>query len=419
MRPLLTLACALALALLLLAAEAPPPTAAVALSVDPAYRRVELPADGVTTAVVTVRSDRAAMLLAGTSECPCVSLATAMPLALPAGQAVPVTLRVSGLLTGVKTVALRTTVGVIEVRVQVVSQGRGNGASVWAELLREAQANGWSVTVLVHDLRGAVRNCGCSGGSLGGIDLLAGLGGAVRRAPAGPLVRLVLSGDVDAQRDGVGAALATYGWEVRPADVVERAQATDIATVGAGVIVVTPDLTGPEHARLVRAPPAQGLAAVVLLRDSNGAVRQRHLLPIDRTLPQDVAILARFPDRLTGTLIVDAPVDAACATCHPAAQAVWAASRHAHALDSLPIADRTDGCIGCHATDAASALPPRWIGGVGCTTCHQGTAAHLATSGATRTTGTVACSQCHDAKHHPAFDRAAGWAVVGHGKDLP
>jgi len=112
---------------------------ALALRIEPAYRRIELPADGATTAVVMVRADRAAVLLAATSECPCVHLTTPTPVTLPAGQDVALTLAVSGLLPGIKTVALRTSIGVIEARIQVVSQGRGEGAAVWAELQQQAR----------------------------------------------------------------------------------------------------------------------------------------------------------------------------------------------------------------------------------------------------------------------------------------
>ncbi len=415
LRSALLLLSVVGFALVFIAAEAPAPPLGAGLRIEPAYRRIELPADGATTAVVMVRADRAAVLLAGTSECPCVHLTTPTPVTLPAGQDVALSLSVSGLLPGIKTVALRTSIGVIEVRVQVVSQGRGEGAAVWAELQQQAQANGWAATVLIHDLHGTVRNCGCSGGSLGGINILAGLAGLVRDSSRLPTPRLVLSGDVDGQRLGVGAALQEYGWQVNPADVVVRASAAEIATVAASELVITSDLSGPEHARLVRAPPTSGIAAVVLLRDASGAVRHRALLPIDRTLPSEAAILARFPDVLTGTLLVEAP-DSACATCHPGAQAAWAGSRHAHALNSLLPTDRTDACIACHATGTPDSPTPQWTGGVQCSACHQGTAEHVRANGAVRTGGAVACAACHDSKHHPSFDRVGAWARIEHGR---
>jgi len=260
-----------------------------------------------------------------------------------------------------------------------------------------------------------VRNCGCSGGSLGGIDILAGLGNLARYSSRLPAPRLVLSGDVDGSRPGVGAALTAFGWEVNPTDVGVRANAADVATVADGVLVITGDLGGPEHGRLVRAPPTAGIAAVVLLRDATGAVRHRNLLPIDRTLPSVAAMLARFPDTLTGTLVADAPASA-CAACQPAAQAAWVGSRHAHALESPLPADRTDACIACHATATPDRPTPQWTGGVQCSTCHQGSAEHVQALGTVRTSGVVACAQCHDGKHHPSFERGAAWSRIAHGR---
>ena len=55
--------------------------------------------------------------------------------------------------------------------------------------------------------------------------------------------------------------------------------------------------------------------------------------------------------------------------------------------------------------------------GVGCQACHTGSAAHTTSAGIARTTGAVDCRSCHDAKHHPAFDREKAWKIIRHGGD--
>lgn len=54
--------------------------------------------------------------------------------------------------------------------------------------------------------------------------------------------------------------------------------------------------------------------------------------------------------------------------------------------------------------------------GVHCQTCHDGTEAHVAGRGMTKTTRAVDCRSYHDARHHLRFDQAKLWEVIRHGK---
>lgn len=80
----------------------------------------------------------------------------------------------------------------------------------------------------------------------------------------------------------------------------------------------------------------------------------------------------------------------------------------------LPVVDRTDACITRHTLPlAGTAVAP----GVHCQSCHGGTEAHVEGRGVTKTAGVVDCRSCHDARHHPGFDRAKLWDIIRHGRE--
>lgn len=102
---------------------------------------------------------------------------------------------------------------------------------------------------------------------------------------------------------------------------------------------------------------------------------------------------------------VGAPRDEACARCHPAVAAEWRASMHGSAaLDryyqATAAVDPTPAfCAGCHAPEGA--------GGIGCVTCHVGSAGVIGARGRphdarahgviadARMATTRACASCH------------------------
>ena len=322
--------------------------------------------------------------------------------------------RVVGVLPGVKTLSVRTSTGTATATLHVVTPGLGEGAAIAAELQKQVSAAGQRLVVIVHDLRGETRNCGCSGGSLGGIDHVAALRDLF------PTARLVLSGTVESNESGksssapvVGPALARYGWEIAPTDIVVSSDPlAELERPGLLAVITTGD-HAVANQRVVKPVLDRGAVAIVLVVTPQGTIVSQHLMPIDRTLPS-VAALANFAGG-SPTVQIDrtATPSTACASCHVTAHATWSNSAHARAFASLLPADQGTNCATCHSTP----LPKTVVRApqVGCIACHTGAEVHAAAP-TTRTTGVVDCRTCHDATHHPAFNRGTAWERIDHGK---
>jgi hypothetical protein len=204
------------------------------------------------------------------------------------------------------------------------------------------------------------------------------------------------------------------GWRLNDPTVVIAADPAPFLAAPNLTVVIPTGASAINHRRILRPVLTGGLIVDLLLVDAAGNVQEHHVMPVDSTLADAPEITARFPDPLTFKIDQEATPSAACMSCHASAHAAWAGSKHARALESLKPADRTDSCIGCHTTPTADkVLAP----GVGCQACHTGSAAHVATAGTAKTTGAVDCRSCHDAKHHPAFDREKAWKVILHGSN--
>lgn len=412
--PTLAVIAAFCIAALGMEAGGPAPVAAEpvaeVVSALPAFQRVEVTEATERIVPFTIRMARPGLFLGADPSCKCISLAEAPPKDLPAGDTV-LPVRVTGILPGMKTLVVRTSEGNAQVGIHVVTPGLGDGSVILAGLAKRAQERKQRLVVIVHDLRGTVRNCGCSGGSLGGIDHLAALPAAFT-AQGVTDARFVLSGDVDGEEPGVGEALATYGWEVRPTDVATGVEPLAAATRPGTTAVIPTGQVAISHPRIVKTLLDSGMVASVLLLDAKGQPTGQQFLPIDRTLPADAAPIARFPGKATIAIDQRATPSQSCAGCHAAAHATWAASAHARAFASLTPVDRVDACVTCHSTGlpATTTRAPH----VGCTSCHQQTEKHAASAGTVRTEGTVECRSCHDAQHHPGFDREAAWERIRH-----
>jgi hypothetical protein len=401
-------------AVLLLGAE---PVARVApdgpLSATPLFQRVDLGTAERVSRTITIHATTDLTLLAVESPCRCVALATALPLQVKARSTATLDLTVSGALPGLKTLILRTTAGTVSIQVQVVSAGFGEGLASWRALEQRAVDQRCSLVVIAHDLRGETRNCGCSGGSLGGIDHLAALPAALAGWAPGIPLRCVLTGDVEGHRPGVEAALIAAGWIRDPSIAVTGNPALDVQDPR--FLAVIPTIpTSLNHRKLITPVLTGGMTAEVVLVDAAGQIVEHDTLPIDRTLPADPTILGRFPDPLTATVDSLHVSSQACMACHATAHQTWSTSRHALAWTSLKPEDRTDACITCHSTQVV-AQPPTVVPGVQCQSCHLGADAHAAAP-TIRTTGRTDCRSCHDARHDPGFDSVKAWAAVVHGR---
>ncbi len=380
---------------------------------NPPFLRVDLAADGIRELTLRLGAAPDTTVLNATADCACVRVLSPLPARVDSNGAWSLNLRVTGLRPGVEDILVATSAGIARAQLQIVGPGAGRGRDQLAAALSTAQAKGWAVWGIAHDLVGTVRQCGCSLGSLGGIDRLAALPGLARSLAPAVTTRWMLSGDNDGTHPGVGTALETHGWSTGASEV--RVSADPLPLLGQpGITAIIPTTpVAVQHRRIVRPVLNGGLAVELLLVDAQGQIQERRTAPVDESLPAEPAILALFPDRLTSTLDHAAQPATACAGCHPAADAAWRRSAHARALDSLKPADRTDACIGCHTTAIAErVLAPA----VSCQSCHTGSGPHVASGGTVRTTGTVDCRGCHDAKHHPTFQREAGWKLIEHGR---
>lgn len=297
---------------------------------------------------------------------------------------------------------------------QLVGPGAGRGLDQLRTAVQQGTASGWRLIGIVHLLRGAIRQCSCSTGALGGAGRIARIPGLVRELAPGLVTLWVLSGDPDGNRAGVGAALERHGWRVGDPSV--RVTDDPIPLLAApGIVAVIPTSEAAiQHRRLVRPVLTEGLAVELLLVDAAGAIQARRTMPVDDSLPDDPSLAAQFRDVLTSRIDPASNPSQSCISCHATAGAAWAKSRHARALDSLKPEDRTDSCVSCHVTPVAPAVVAP---AVSCQSCHQGGEGHAASLGKLRTSGTTDCRSCHDAKHHPTFRRELAWPKILHGRE--
>jgi hypothetical protein len=390
--------------------------AADPLTIAPVFQRLNLAPTSATTHALTVSATPGTVITAVLADCACLSVLATPPLTVPAGGAINVPLRVSGVRPGVEEVTVVTTAGTLRARIHIVGPGAGEGRQVLEAALADARAQRLAVWGIAHDLLGQVRNCGCSQGSLGGAAILAALPAQAAALAPGVTTAWVLTGDADGMRPGVGAALAKQGWALGHAAIAVAADPLPLLTAPGLVAVVATQPCAVNHRRLLVPALTRGLAVDLLLVDGAGMVQGRRVLPVDRTLAEDPGFARAFPDRLS-VRIEDAAVPSErCVTCHAEAVRAWRSSRHALAFARLPAADRTDGCIACHTLPLAEPPGAAVAPGVHCQSCHGGSDAHIAAQGRVRTTGTVDCRSCHDTRHHPGFEREALWREIRHGR---
>ena len=108
---------------------------------------------------------------------------------------------------------------------------------------------------------------------------------------------------------------------------------------------------------------------------------------------------------------------AECVDCHEEAQAVWAATPHARAWQTLEEAGKTFDaeCVSCHVTGwrepGGSVLgKTKGLEAVQCEVCHGPSAKHVEVGGdedsVTRASPEAVCVTCHNEHHSPKFDYA-------------
>lgn len=380
----------------------------------PLLQRLELGPSDIRTSIVTLSGPPGTVVTNIAVDCACLKALTPLPATVPATGGLDLSFRVTGMRPGLEEILVATSAGIARAQLQIVGAGAGRGIDQLRTTLARATAERLELLAVAHDLRGQVRNCGCSQGALGGAGRLARLPGLARELAPELRATWVLSGDTDGHHAGLGAALATHGWSVGDPRVLVTAEVLP-ALQRPGIAAIIPrDPVGAQHRRIVEPVLTGGLAIELLLLDAQDQIAGRATMPIDDALPDDPTVAARFRDPLTARLDHAANPSQNCAGCHQSAYQAWLGTRHAQALTSLAEADRTDACVGCHTTPiAAAVLAPA----VSCQSCHAGSDAHAASGGQVKTLGATDCRSCHDSKHHPGFVRAQKWPLIQHGRE--
>lgn len=112
-----------------------------------------------------------------------------------------------------------------------------------------------------------------------------------------------------------------------------------------------------------------------------------------------------------------------CKTCHPAAHAVWARSRHGRAYSTLRKVNKAfdPECLGCHVTGFGqpggfiSEVDTPELKNVQCEVCHGSGLKHAEAPGPGfgKEAG-KACMKCHVKNHSPRFDYDKYWPEIKH-----
>ncbi len=123
-----------------------------------------------------------------------------------------------------------------------------------------------------------------------------------------------------------------------------------------------------------------------------------------------------------------------CLACHTSAAAVWAASTHAHAYETLVRrgADADPKCIGCHTIGFGNPSGYRREFGAarlvdaGCESCHGPGSLHVREKNGDATINFTYrpldagdCRKCHYGEFSRRFDWDQFWPLIRHGKELP
>lgn len=132
--------------------------------------------------------------------------------------------------------------------------------------------------------------------------------------------------------------------------------------------------------------------------------------------PATVTLSANSPQATSPQAMADYVGADACKDCHDKVFTAWARTKHAHALDKLPMASRADGkCIGCHVTGPADVILAEGAKpthpNVQCEACHGPGRKHAeAAIGGVNDVRTVkteeaTCTRCHNetSPHYKPF----------------
>ena len=252
------------------------------------------------------------------SPCRCIRLGD-HPRVLPPGARAELSILVSGTMPGSKTVEIATDGGRQPVTFQVVVDGQGLGRDAAARAAKQlAAGDNLHGLVLLHDLQGQVRGCGCSGAAFGGLEKLPALcaefpagrttwwasgdifgGTSARRIgnpPYGPSVVPVSAKTADR----VAAILARLS--IRQVDHEQSLQVEGGKVLSAVVtnqpqealaghdLVITTAPQRPLNAKVLVPQFKAGMGVDLFLLDGRGFPVGHYLIPLDESVQRDAAL---------------------------------------------------------------------------------------------------------------------------------
>jgi hypothetical protein len=384
--------------------------------------RVELKAGEQRTVVLPVlnQTEKVVRILSLESACHCVR-AEDHPAELAPGKRAEIYVALFGVMAGVKTLEIVTDGGRQAVTFQVVVDGHGLGRDTAAQAARQLSGDdGLHALAILHDLRGEVRGCGCSGSALGGLEKVPALaaefpqgratwlatGDALGGLSASPLRALLARLSVKEVNTGATAALRIKGRRQLSVVVSDRPE----EALEGHDLVITSARERPRNSRVLIPQFERGMGVDLYLLDRRGFPAEHYLIPLDASFRRDGA-LAKELGTASGVrpfTVAQGEDSRECAACHPRAYEAWRAGPHARAFDVLKEADRMTACVVCHTTEHADGVRVRQVQ---CQACHEQCAAHQRDP--RKRTVLRDCLSCHDGRHHPDFDPAGAWRQTG------
>jgi len=200
------------------------------------------------------------------------------------------------------------------------------------------------------------------------------------------------------------------------------------------------------HTKILYAESEARILGEARLLAKKGEVVQ--IFPVDHVLTSNIAddpqlaafvatakpIIAEAQNQLarspapTEAIPVAAPAtfltSGGCRICHEKAFPMWAASQHAHAMDTLKRVKKEydTSCVSCHST--AAGKPGGFVdlyktpqmANVQCESCHGAGQPHAQkpTAVKMKTNGAASCLPCHTRSNSPEFQFESYWKKIAH-----
>jgi 2',3'-cyclic-nucleotide 2'-phosphodiesterase (5'-nucleotidase family) len=225
--------------------------------------------------------------------------------------------------------------------------------------------------------------------------------------------------------------------------IAKRYGAPDIILTGTRNMSITdPRMVG-ETMILPTSVQVNWLSRVDVEINGGSKKKEYKKVQLDDTYKDDPKVLQMIRDYQAGKLVSPSPMkpDTAsapmigttpettyygyesCTSCHQAEYAQWKTTKHAKALKTLQVQNKTLAeCLPCHSEMykrvQRTAIRPDGLGGVECQSCHSNVVPHSGDYKAKHDTKAIhdACKTCHTTERSPSFNPAVYYPNVMHKK---